>query len=74
MPTFLVGNNYKVRLEDGTTATFFTSLMAHPDRAAKVLIEAAHSSGVDIEFTFFLGNEHGKPPYGIFNDAKADSR
>ena len=64
--TFTIGSNYKVRLYNGETATFFTAVMAHPKLSAKALIEAAYSSGANIEFKFILGNEFGLPPYGIF--------
>ena len=68
--TFIVGSNYKVRLRDGKTVTFFTSLMARPRQSAKALIEAAYLSGANIEFKFVLGNELGPPPYGIFKEAR----
>ena len=68
--TFIVGSNYKIRVRDGKTATFFTAFMARPRQSARALIEAAYLSGADIEFKFVLGNELGSPPYGIFTDSK----
>ena len=62
--------NYKVRLRNGKTVTFFTSFMARPKESAKALIEAAYLSGANIEFKFVLGNELGPPPYGIFKEAR----
>ena len=59
-------SNYAVGLADGTNVVLFMSLMARPERSTKALFEAAYFANPNIQYMFRLGDEYGKPPYGIF--------
>lgn len=66
IPTIFGIGIYFVSLSDKSKIIFFIPFMARPERSARALIEAAHIANPNIEFNFFLGNEYGKPPYGVF--------
>ena len=66
IPTMYGTGIYVIELVDRSKVMFYIPFMANPERSARALIEAAHIANPEIKFNFFLGNEYGKPPYGIF--------
>ena len=68
IPTFAGVSGYKLFLQDGTNITLQLAFMAHYERSAQALIEAARIGNPDIKFDFVFGNEFGEPPYGIFKN------
>ena len=72
IPTVFGISIYFVELVDGSKVMFYIPFMARPERSAKALIEAANTASPNIQFTFFLGNEYGKPPYGIFKSEQRE--